>query len=248
MTQTVVFLGSKPIGYESLKFLLENQKDLDIKVIAIATKTRTEFSGDGDLNQLAESYQIATIHHPDEIPECDIIVSVQYHKILKQHHIDKAGKIAVNLHLAPLPEYRGCNQFSFAIFDDCKEFGVTLHEIDTDIDHGDILFENRFPIPEKCWVNDLYQLSVQKGLDLFKNKMPLIIKGEYSKTPQDALQGIKPSYIHFRKEIENLKIINLEDDLSTTERRIRATMMPGFEPPFYIENGEKVYYKNVEQD
>ncbi len=242
MAQTIVFLGSKPIGYESLQFLLENQKDLDIEVIAVGTKARSEFSGNNDLAQLASTYNIALIEHPDQIPECDIICSVQYHKILKQQHIDKAKKIAINLHLAPLPEYRGCNQFSFAIFDDRKEFGVTLHEIDTGIDHGDILFEKRFAIPDKCWVNDLYNLSVEQGLALFKDKMPLVVKGDYSKIPQQELEYIKPSQTHYRKEIDALKTINLEDDLDTTERRIRATMMPGFEPPFYIENGEKIYY------
>ena len=45
------------------------------------------------------------------LAEVDIVLSVQYDQILRQCHIDKAGVIAINLHMAPLPEYRGCNQF-----------------------------------------------------------------------------------------------------------------------------------------
>lgn len=67
-------------------------------------------------------------------------------EILNAEHIGHAKNIALNLHMAPLPEYRGCNQFSFAIADNKKEFGTTIHKMDTGIDHGNILFEKRFPI------------------------------------------------------------------------------------------------------
>ncbi|MBK8684503.1 MAG: hypothetical protein IPN26_05660 [Bacteroidetes bacterium] len=75
----------------------------------------------------------------------DFLISVQYHQILNERHIQKARTLAINLHMAPLPEYRGCNQFSFAILDQYPEFGTTLHVMDERIDHGDILFEKDSP-------------------------------------------------------------------------------------------------------
>ena len=61
--------------------------------------------------------------------------------------------------MAPLPEYRGCNQFSFAIVDGKKEFGTTLHKMEEGIDNGDIIAESRFDIPENCFVKELYELT-----------------------------------------------------------------------------------------
>ena len=105
------------------------------------------------------------------MPNVDFIYSVQYHQILKKEDIQKAGIIALNLHMAPLPEYRGCNQFSFALLDNKKEFGTTIHQLDAQIDHGDLLFEKRFPIPENCWIEQLYSLTYDASLLLFKESL-----------------------------------------------------------------------------
>lgn len=156
------------------------RKQHDIEIIAVRTQLRKEFNGDNDLSQLAMKYNIPLLGSLDDIPECDIIYSVQHHELLKSGHIGMARRIAVNLHLAPLPEYRGCNQFSFAIIDDVKEFGVTLHRIDTRIDHGDLLFERRFPIPENCWVNDLYSLTLEHAAVLFKESFPDLVYGKFT--------------------------------------------------------------------
>ena len=61
--------------------------------------------------------------------------------------------------MAPLPEYKGCNQFSFAIIDEVNEFGTTIHEIEASIDSGPIIAEKRFFINNNLWVKDLYELT-----------------------------------------------------------------------------------------
>lgn len=45
----------------------------------------------------------------------------------------------VNLHLAPLPAYRGFYSFSHAIANGEEEFSVTLHYVDEGIDTGPII-------------------------------------------------------------------------------------------------------------
>lgn len=242
MKTKIVFLGSKPIGYQCLEYLLENKDTLNVDVVAIRTQIRKEFNNENNLEQLANDYTIPILQSLDELPECDIVYSVQHHELLKAKHIAKAKQIAVNLHLAPLPEYRGCNQFSFALLDDAEEFGVTLHEIDTRIDHGAILFESRFPIPSNAWVNDLYKITEGKGLQLFKKTLPDLIKGNYTKTSQQTLEGNRNTQLHYRNEIKDLKYINLNDGKEKIERIIRAVSMPGFEPPYCIVNGIKVYF------
>src|SRR5690606_301514 len=128
--------------------------------------------------------------------------SVQYHELLPAATIRKAAKKAVNLHLAPLPEYRGCNQFSFAIMDEVDEFGVSIHEIDERIDHGTVLFEKRFPVAPRTWVASLYEETVRHGFELFCNTLPLLLAGDYAPVPPAPH---RPSSLHFRHEIHQLK-------------------------------------------
>lgn len=237
----IVFLGSKPIGYECLDFLISQRESLNIEIAGLLTHARKEFGNAQDLNALAEDFKLPLLDDISDLPECDIIYSVQHHQILKQEHINKAKQIAVNLHMAPLPEYRGSNQFSLAIIEEKKEFGTTIHQIDTRIDHGDILFQKRFPIPEHCWVNDLYQLTYNASLALFKQTLSHIVSGNYKPVPQQLLEPKFGTSLHYRNEVNALKEIDLSWDKEKIDRYIRATSMPGFEPPFCRVNGEKVF-------
>jgi methionyl-tRNA formyltransferase len=238
----VVFLGSKPIGYRCFEYLLSAAPSLSIEVCGLLTQARKEFDGDADLALLAAQHNVPIIANPDEIPDCDLLYSVQYHLILKPHHIAKAKEIALNLHMAPLPEYRGSNQFSFAIIDGKKEFGTTIHEMDARIDHGDILYQKRFAIPEGCWINDLYQLTFDASVALFKETLADIVAGRYTKTPQQSLATKYGTSLHYRSEIASLKEIDMDWDAEKIERHIRATSMPGFEPPYFLMDGRKIYF------
>ena len=240
--RTVLFLGSKPIGYHCFQFLLQQQEILNIQVIGLLSNNNTRFDANLNLMALAAEYAVPVFEHPDAMPEADFIYSVQYHLILNAEHIAKARVEAVNLHMAPLPEYRGCNQFSFAILDGKKEFGTTIHRIDTRIDHGDILFEQRFPIPEHCWVETLYNLTESASIELFQSSLANLVQGNYTAIPQTELEAERGTSLHYRKEINTIKEIDLNWDAEKIARHIRATSMKGFEPPYALLSGEKVYF------
>lgn len=241
----VIFLGSKPIGYHCLRFLIENKAILDCEVKAVFSNDNTRFGANESVKQLAASYNIpyySDISEIDSFPAADYLISVQYHQILKAQHIKKARIQAVNLHMAPLPEYRGCNQFTFAILNEEKQFGTTLHVIDEKIDHGHRLAEIRFDIPENCFVNDLYELTYKNSLHLFKENIGKLFRKELVPVPYRT--DVK-SHLYFRKDIEGLKHINLSWDKNKIEKYIRALSMPGFEPPYYMEGDKKVYLTEI---
>ncbi len=240
--KTVVFLGSKPVGFRCFRFLLQQQEALGSKVVGLLTQKRSEFSGEADLESLATEAGVSVFSHPDEIPHCDLLYSVQYHKILTPAQLQKARVAAVNLHMAPLPEYRGANQFSFALLEGKREFGTSIHLMDARIDHGDLLFESRFPIPQNCWVETLYNLTEEASVTLFEETLEKVISGEYKPLPQRSLEAQRGTNLHFKNEMQTLKEIPSTADTETLLRTLRATYMPGFEPPFLRdETGEKIY-------
>ncbi len=238
----IVFLGSKPIGFKCFQYLINQQDALNYSIVGLLSQPRKEFGSGNDLFQLAAANNIPVINSLNELPECHILYSVQYHQILKEVHIAKASQAAYNLHMAPLPEYRGSNQFSFALIDGKTEFGTTIHLIDPRIDHGDILFQKRFPIPSHCWVNQLYQLTFDASLKLFTQTLSHILDANYTPLPQASLIAKYGTALHYRQDMEKLKHIDLSWPAETISRYIRATSMPGFEPPFCIIDNQKVYF------
>ncbi len=240
--RSIIFLGSKPIGYHCLEYLIAQQSDLQLELKGILCHENTSFASTFSLKSLAAQHQIPIFQTLDEMPEVDILYSVQYHEILKPQHISRAKDIAVNLHMAPLPEYRGCNQFSFAILDGKMEFGTTIHQLDAHIDHGNILFEKRFSIPASCWIEELYNITYNASLELFKETLKDIANQHYSPVTQESLIAERGTQLHFRKEINDIKYIDLNWDSEKINRHIRATSMPGFEPPYTIIDHKKVYF------
>jgi methionyl-tRNA formyltransferase len=234
----IVFLGSKKIGYDCLTILNKYSKELNYEIVGVLTNSR------GDLiKEYCLQNKLPLLKSLDEyllLEHIDIAISVQYHKLLNNRHISKAKQIIVNLHMAALPEYRGCNQFSFAIIDGAKEFGTTIHRLEEGIDDGAIISERRFKIPKNCWVEELYNITFSESVLLFKETLPSLVNNTYSLTAQEIFFESRASSLHYRDEINHVKEIDLSWTKEKIEKYIRATYMPGFPPPFIVLNNHKL--------
>lgn len=240
--QNIIFLGSKEVGYAALTFLLKNASSLGIKVIGALTNDRSISDTQNSIKQLCQHHNIPVLEQLDDllhISNIDYLISVQYHEILKLRHIETAKKLAINLHMAPLPEYRGCNQFSFAIIDDVREFGTTIHVLNTGIDSGDIICEKRFEITNTETVQSLHTKTTQKSIQLFEENIGAIIQGHYKRIPQGEIVKSLKSF-HLRSEIHDIKKIDISWDESKIDRYVRATYFPPFPPPYAMVKGKKV--------
>ena len=217
----IVFLGAKEIGKQCLQELFARQDTLDFALVAVGTSPRGQA-----VKEFCIQHKIPLLTDLNGLFELDfdILFSVQYHQILKPQHIFCAKEIALNLHLAPLPEYRGCNQFSFAILNEDKEFGVTIHQMDEGIDNGAIAFQKRFKIPKNCFVEELVELANTYGVELFSENLEKMIKGDYRLIPQDSIFSPRREF-HKRIEIESLKHIRLAS--FTRRARQRCTFVQG---------------------
>lgn len=234
---SIVCLVAKEIGWQCFNHLLSLNNKWNLNIIGLKTNDQVASRSNMEIIKKAQTLNIPILKSLDDIPPCDYIISVQYHEILKTRHIQQAKIRAINLHLAPLPEYRGCNQFSFAIFNQEQEFGVALHEINEQVDDGALIAELRWGIPSDIWVEELWKTTNQKGLALFQETFPLIFEKPSLTIPKKQVE----SNLYFRKDIHQLKKLLWEESPEIWKRKIRATSMPGFEPPYFILDGKKIW-------
>ena len=121
----------------------------------------------------------------------DLGVSAAGTHIFTATEIGRARLGIVNLHLAPLPQYRGRFSATHAILNGDRSFGVTLHYIDEGIDTGPIIAELRFPIVERETAASLRQRARFWGMRLFAKTLPELLRAAYegrraAASPQDA--------------------------------------------------------------
>ena len=80
--------------------------------------------------------------------------------------IPKNGMI--NLHAEILPDFQGAQSVIWPIYEKRKEFGFTIHQIDRNIDTGNILYQERYPIEFASTLKS----TVCKNLNAARSRMP----------------------------------------------------------------------------
>ena len=74
---------------------------------------------------------------------------MSFNQIFKREMIDLPKYGTINCHAGKLPFYRGRNILNWALINDEKEFGITVHYMDEGIDTGDIIVQRTYPIGEE---------------------------------------------------------------------------------------------------
>ena len=85
---------------------------------------------------------------------------------------------ALNLHPGPLPEYAGLQVEQWAILNREAEFGATIHFIESTIDTGPIVAQERFPITDRDTGLSLLTRAIQCGQRLLVQIVERLLAGE----------------------------------------------------------------------
>jgi methionyl-tRNA formyltransferase len=113
----------------------------------------------------------------------DLAVSVFYDRILPASFIRSCGRI-LNIHNGPLPRYRGVSPINWALKNEERSHGVTIHEITPGIDDGPVVAQATYPVyPEFDEVEAVYRRALEFGWTLFQQTMPILDRIEA--VPQD---------------------------------------------------------------
>lgn len=164
--------------------------------------------------------------YTDLMDECDVFISVMYAKLVSEEFI--RGRRAYNLHPGLLPRYRGSGAFSWAILNGEEQSGVTLHELDVSIDHGDIIAKSTFDIGPHDTAEILFRRAERAMEDIFQVYFGALLRNDYEKLPQDESKA----KLYYKRDLESQK------DLT---RFVRAFTFEGKENCFYFnERGDKI--------
>ena len=153
----------------------------------------------------------------------DLFIVVSYGKIIPRAILDTPRRGTLNVHPSILPKFRGASPIQSSILEDtpigeAHEAGVTVMQIDEQVDHGPIVAVEKITIqhwpPKASMLEDMLGKA---GGKLLARIIPEWIAGRITPTPQDHSQAT------FTKKItKEDALIELLDEPSKLYRKVQA--------------------------
>ncbi len=97
----------------------------------------------------------------------------------------------INLHGSLLPQYRGAAPINWAVINGEKETGVTTFRLKHEIDTGNILLQETFPIGEEDTAGDVHDKMKDIGAALLVKTVKGLAEGSLKETSQEAMLNSK---------------------------------------------------------
>jgi methionyl-tRNA formyltransferase len=233
------YFADGPWSHNALERILNDQ---EVEVLFIVPRTDTK---DDTLKKYADKCQIdylfpVNINSDDFIKkvktyDCDLFVSMSFNQIFKTEIINVPKLKTINCHAGKLPFYRGRNILNWALINDEKDFGITVHYIDEGIDTGDIILQREFPISDKDNYGSLLQIAYKECSNILYDSIKMIQNNQVQAIKQNTIHPVG-SYCGRRGV--NDEIINWHQNSRDVFNFIRAISFPGPQATTYLNGGE----------
>ncbi|MFT4850995.1 MAG: methionyl-tRNA formyltransferase [Sediminicola sp.] len=230
----VLFMGRKPVAKKCLEWLLSKPN-----VIVVGVLTDSQFE-DSPCAKLATCHSLPLFSFEEALElvnsrklEFDLGISMLFWRKLKGGFVDLPKLKTINFHPAPLPEYKGTAGYNLAILEGLNEWSMTAHYVDEEIDTGNIIQLETFPICEKTETAlSLEKKSQVKLFSLFVDVITDVLKRKaiLNSTPNSGGRYVS------RCEMEAMKEVKEGDDIA---RKIRAFWFPPYDGAYIKINDVK---------
>ena len=129
----------------------------------------------------------------------------------------------INLHGSLLPQYRGAAPINWAVINGEKETGVTTFKLKHEIDTGNILLQESFPIGEDDTAGDVHDKMKELGARLLVKTIVGVVNGTLLETPQDLSYNNQDSPLkHAPKILTDTCRINWSQPVSAIYNFVRG--------------------------
>ncbi len=202
-------------------------------------KMKTVFLGKGEFGEIVikglieNGYKPVVFYDFKKIEKLkpDLVIVASYGKIIPKKILEIPKYDCLNIHPSLLPKYRGPSPIQTTILNGDKKTGVTIILMDEKIDHGPILAQQEWEIPNpKSQIPNKSQIPINKitydelnkklaefGVKLLIEIIPRWINNEIKPKPQDEL---KATYTKILKREDGK--IDWSKPSQEIERQIRA--------------------------
>lgn len=224
----VVFMGTPDFARTALEALIKAGH----KIVLVVTQPDKPKGRSGklqisDVKDCAikngiEVFQPAKIKEESSVSflkgiDADIYVVAAFGQIISKEILDIPRYGCINIHASLLPKYRGAAPIQQAILDGEKVTGVTIQQMNTGVDTGDILLQRECVISEDETGGSLFDRLSILGADLVTEALDLIEKGKIIPKPQDESMAT-----HCGKIKKDMGLIDWSWSAAKIERYIRG--------------------------
>lgn len=170
----IVYFGTD-VFIETFSYLLENNE-----ILALYTYHKNEdFFTEYEIVKLAHKHRIPVYYNRIALNDikryfleegCELFFVAEYDAIIPVPK-DMPNFRAINTHSSLLPEGRSYYPIEIAMYKGLERTGVTIHKLANELDAGDIIMQEAFPICEEDSSIDIYNKCAKVQLDMVKRLM-----------------------------------------------------------------------------
>jgi methionyl-tRNA formyltransferase len=165
-------------------------------------------------------------------------ISVNNLLLIKKEVIDLFKFGILNAHAGDLPRYRGNACPNWAIINNEKNIGLSIHYMVEEVDAGDILLKKKFKINSKTTIEDFYKFG--------EKQIPIMFYECIKKIQKNKITKIKQNEKNILRTFPRNKIdgkINWNKSINEIDRLIRASGFPFFGAYSYFNNSKLIILK-----
>jgi methionyl-tRNA formyltransferase len=228
MGLSIGYFADGPWSHKAFEKLI-NDNDIEIRFVCVRFDTSDE-----TLKEYCEKYDINYLKDKNVNSEefiqkiskykCDLFVSMSFNQIFKKEIINLTKYKIINCHAGKLPFYRGRNILNWALINNEKEFGITVHYIDEGIDTGDIILQELHPITDKDDYSTLLLKAYSECAEILYKAISLFKNGTVKGKKQ---QDIHPTGFYCTQRKDGDEIVDWSDNSREIFDFIRAICHPG---------------------
>ena len=186
------FMGPRDFSLQGLNLVRHRAMDLASRVLP----ARRSWSVAGAARRAGVAFEVVPkVNAPGFLArlralEVDLLVSIACPQRFRAELLALPRHGSINLHAALLPRYQGLLPSFWVLARGERETGVTVHWMDAEIDHGDLLLQERVAIEPADTVHSLVTRSkVGIGGPLLVRAIDLIERGAAPRVPMDLAEA-----------------------------------------------------------
>ena len=219
--------------FQNFKKIIINKPQKDVEFDFFCSKNNKSF-----FDKFSDEIKMLDIKNqsPEFYNSYDLFISLHCKQMFPDELVN--NHICINVHPGLNPYNRGWFPQVFGIINK-KPIGVTIHLMDSEMDHGDILYQKELELFDWETSKDIYNRILEAEMELLGEHFEDILYGKYSPIPMPD-----EGNLNLKKDFDKLCELDLNETANYGQviDRLRAlTFAPYNNAYFYDKDGNKIY-------